>query len=94
MSQLRVITWQPRKHLRYWIYTLLFRLPLKKKWKSYWFVKRCNLINKPFLDALIKVKPLSEDQRKQWTSEWLKIRDTDFTWEVITNKQNNEQQLD
>lgn len=87
MPQFKVMTWQPKKHLRYWMYTFLLRLPLNKKWKCYWFIKRCNFINKPLLDVLIKVKPLPKDHWEKVAEELEKVWDDDFSWEIITNKQ-------
>lgn len=75
-----VIAWAPKNHWQYWIYTFLIRI-VPKKYKQYWFTKRCNFIHKPFIEALgrLKAKPLDLSRYKE------SFDSTFFTWEVVNN---------
>lgn len=47
--------WEPRKHWQFWVYTILIII-VPKKYKAYWFTKRCNFIHKPMMDAFKKLR--------------------------------------
>ena len=72
---MNIICWNPKEHKRYKFYTLCLKFPFGKKWKQYWFCKRCNFINKPFLDAIKNLPPIKANFKE--------IEFEDFTWEII-----------
>lgn len=72
-----VFVWRYKEHKRYKFYTLCLRLPFGRKWKQYWFCKRCNFIHKPFLDVLKNLPPIKINFKE------LANEIEDYTWEVI-----------
>lgn len=69
--------WFPRQHVRYKFYTFLMAIPFGKKWKKYWKCKRCQFVNKPFVEYWKKTKPIDFTK--------MDLSFPDFEWEVISN---------
>lgn len=82
-NKFSVVSWIPKKHFRYWFYTYMLKLNFGNKWKRYWFHKKCNFINKPFMDAFKRLSTF--DKKVDFSTKKIgSLAEHYFEWEIIT----------